>query len=127
MATFPTSFDRTYEGLKQALSKAWRFMTKAFDRTYEGLKPWNPRLSGDGLQAFDRTYEGLKQVSVVVEELLKGNVPFDRTYEGLKHDHDGDVVPGHGPFDRTYEGLKPGRCLPPGLLLLILLTVPMRV
>ncbi len=43
MATFPTSFDRTYEGLKLAPVATPEELAVAFDRTYEGLKHLLPR------------------------------------------------------------------------------------
>ncbi len=56
-----STFDRTYEGLKQEEHQVPPLLLLSFDRTYEGLKrSWWLRRKDDEA-AFDRTYEGLKQ------------------------------------------------------------------
>ncbi len=53
----------------------------SFDRTYEGLKQARVDAVGDADITFDRTYEGLK---LIHSGMLIWTPPFDRTYEGLK-------------------------------------------
>ena len=70
-----TSFQRTYEELKQEIQIPREYIRQGFQRTYEELKPiTGVPIAGVAIAGFQRTYEELKLAS------LRGQQPFQHVF-----------------------------------------------